>query len=168
MATNLGARASNARLPLGYPSRSFANYDGQTNWPPNNAGMTLDAFGKCATQTFNRPERFVLKVGATTICRVAAGQGFARYDMKLQLAVGSNYVNDLNGYCVFQKANWVVGTIDNNWKGTTIEGIWLCEANTPYYVNFLSGWDVAPGYVYYYRHPFYMNLWAYTFGEGAY
>jgi len=162
----LGSRASNAPPPLGVPWRVFGLNEGQIAYPTTGNWIAPGASVGAQTQVFNRPENFVLKVGASYITRVSAGASFTRYDCQLKLVTNDVYANDMNGYCIFQKANYVVGTIDNNWKAISIEGIWACAANQRHYVNLLSVTDNAT--LSYYRHQTHLNMWAYTFAEGMF
>ena len=106
-----------------------------------------------------------MKAGASIIASPVNAGYWTAYVYKLRLLVNGAYNNDLNGVQQFIKYNSVEAHPDS-WWGTSIEGLYYCEANTNYEVYLLSGY--AGGDTYYYRSSGHMNIWAYTIGEGVY
>lgn len=167
MTTNLADRSLDLPLPTGLSYRKFGGGSaGSVAWPPAENFLYPGTGPGGDTMFFRRPERFWLRAGGNCIAYSTSGS-WNRYDYELRLCVstGSNYANDLNGINFFQKAQAFGGGTD--WWGTSIEGLWFCEANTDYAVYFLSKGGNASGN-YYYQAQGHYNLWAYTIGEGVY
>ena len=165
MATNLGVRPSNIPLPMGIAGRRIGASHQAPAWPGvDNFILPGDGAGGMHGP-FNRPERFWLHCGATFICSCAY-PGWISYYYKWQLVVNGSYGPDLLGSDNrFQKVNSGEQHPDG-WFGTSVEGLYYCEANTDYSVYLLSGGGGAS--CNYYQSEGHYNIWAYTVGEGAY
>jgi len=165
MASNLGNRSSNSPLPMGQCIRKLGNNPGAAPaWPPPENWIDPGDGTGGAIGLFNRPERFWLHAGGNCIARTDGG--WIRYDYQLRLVVNGSYGNDLNGINFYQKANSLEDHAGNGWWGTSIEGMFYCEANTDYTVHFLSKSSTVSSY--YYQHQVHYNMWGYTIGEGVY
>lgn len=167
MPTALGARPSNAPLPVGTTlARRATSEAGTATWPATDNYLIMSG-GSGNTGVFRKTERFWLKAGASLICCPVTAAQWVAYVYALRLVVNGAYGNDLNGNGTFTRYNSVDGPAGgNNWWGTSIEALFYCEANTNYDVYLLSRY--AGGNTYYYQSNGHMNLWAYTIGEGVY
>ena len=165
MTTTLGNRPSNVPPPVSVPWRLRSTDVGGVAWPPAESFIQPGGGANAETPTFNRPERFCLKVGASFIV-ATSGQAWIRYDYKLSLLINyAAYGADLNGIPYFRKANSWIGNPDP-WFGVSIEGLFYLEANTNYVVRLLTAYN--NGACQTFQSGGYWNMWAYTLGEGAY